>query len=304
MFHVVIHIADTLLHLIRAGHPDYVEWSRSFACDEVTQNQLQNLNQKMSKDLQEWQDQGLRLRKQLYAMNYFTCLQLFRISKEFVCLVNSPDHEVEDEILLLLMSLSQNLTVKKIKEITSTDEVKRMIKRNMSASKRSDNKENHCIIDLESIQENVQLDDAEKAIFLSCVNDYFFNPKLVLAAISLFKSDKEKVIKWCMDDSNMHNFDNEAVISEDSIKLNMPEIDRNDATVQELVALDYSESLSIEAVKTCGKGLVQCINYCIQQTLARSAIHTDATHSKISENSVIHADDMKVKDSTLSKYVI
>ena len=115
--HFALHIADTLLHLQRAGHPQYIEWCKSFDLKLVCEKDMQKLNQDMKKDLQKWLDEVSNLRAKYYALNYFTCLQLLRINREFYDLMNNPDHQISREIFLLLLSLSSDLTIADIKEV-------------------------------------------------------------------------------------------------------------------------------------------------------------------------------------------
>jgi len=300
-----VHIADTMLHLQKAGHPQYVEWSRSFPCGTVTQNELQALNQQMKKDLQNWLKNVSSLRKRFYTLNYFTCLQLLRISKEFYCLINNCNHEVNNEILLLLMSLSPELTVEKIREVTSTAEAQSIAFKSLPSFS-PDYDESCCIIDEVDIPTEIEkLSEGEKEIFFSSVQDYNFDPGLVLAAIRQYGSNEDEVLNWCFDPKNVKMFESKPVVCEESVQLNISEIDINNTTVQELVELEFSESLSIEAVKSYGEDLTKCLEYCSNQTLARSAIFSDDTHDEIPDNILLDGDgscETKTKDASLSEY--
>ena len=301
-----MHIADTLLHLQRVGHPHYVEWSRSFICNKVTQNDLEDLNKQLKAGLQEWVNRVSILRAKLYALNYFTCLQLLKISKEFYYLINNPNHEISNEILLLLMSLSPNLTVEKIKEVTSTDEAQSIALRSLPSSTPPDHSVSYCVMDeVDMPREIEKLNEEERELHSSITQEYGFNPQMVLSAIRQFGSNEDAVLKWCFDPKNSEMFKNKPVGNEDSNKDSITEIDISNATVQELVDLSFSESLSIEAVKSCGEDFTKCFDYCSQWT-AKNASYNDDTQDEISENILLDVDasyKTEIADPILSKCV-
>ena len=244
---MIVQITDKLLYLQQAGHPQYVEWSRTFVCNIVTHDDLKKLNDQLKMDLQNWRKKVSSLRKKIYALNYFTCLQLLRISNEFHCLINNPNHEISNEIFMLLMSLSPNLTVEKIKEVTSIAGAQEIAFKNLP-------------------KEIDKLNKAQKETYVKSVQEYELNPRMVLAAIHLYGSNEEKVIEWCLDPKNQEMFESIHVVSEDSIKLNVSEVDIIN-TIQELIELEFSESLAIEAFQKYGDDISNCIDYCINKTL-------------------------------------
>ena len=300
-----MYIADTLFHLQKAGHPQYVEWSRSFACNTVTQNDLRDLNQQMKRDLQTWLAKVSSFRMKLYALNYFTCLQLLRISNEFYHLINNPNYEINNEILLLLMGLSPDLTVEKIKEVTSTDEAQSIAFKSLPSFTPPDHNESNYDIDEIDIPGEVQkLTEREQEIYSSCTEEYEYNPRMVLAAIRQFGSSENKILEWCFDPRNAEMYETDAIVNEDSIELSVSEIDISNTTVQELVDLEFSEDLAIEAVKTCGEDVTKCYDYCNKQTLA---IFSDDTQDDIPDNILLDMDDSsktEMRDTSLSEYDI
>ena len=301
---MIVQITDELLHLQQAGHPHYVEWSRTFVCNRVTHNDLKKLNDQLKSDLQNWREKVSSLRKKLYALNYFTCLQLLRISNEFHCLINNPNHEISNEIFMLLMSLSPNLTVEKINKVTSTAEAREIAFRSLPSFTLPDHSESFSAMDEADVPEEVdKLNEAQKEIYVKCVQEYEFNPRMVLAAIHLYGSNEGEVIDWCFDPNNQVMFESNPVVSEESIKLNIPEVDITNTTVQELVSLEFSESLAIEAVQKCGDDLSKCMDYCSNETLDRSAIFNDDTQEEIPDNILLDSNENEAKDGRLLEYV-
>ena len=303
---MIVHITDTLLHLQQAGHPQYVEWSKSFACSTVTQNELQNLNEQMKRDLHNWLSEVSSLRIKLYALNYFTCLQLLRISNEFHCLINNPNHEISNEIFMLLMSLSPSLTVEKIKEVISTDEAQSIALRSLPSFTPTDCNESHCIVDEVDVPEEIdKLNETEKEVYFKSVQDYEFNPQMVLAAIHHCGSNEDEVLDWCFNPQNASMFESKPVVSEESVKLTIPEVDVDitNVIVQELIELEFSESLAIEAVQMCGEDLTKCLEYCSNQTLARSTIFNNDTQEEIPDYILLDANESETKDASLLEYV-
>ena len=303
---MIVHITDTLLHLQQAGHPRYVEWSRSFTCSTVTQSELQNLNEQMKRDLQNWLNEVSSLRTKLYALNYFTCLQLLRISSEFHSSINNPNHEINSEIFMLLMSLSPDLTVEKIKEVTSTAEAQEIALRSLPTFTPTDNNESHCVMDEVDVPEEIaRLNEAQKEIYFKSVQEYEFSPRMVIAAIHQCGSSEDEVLEWCFNPQNASMFESKAVVSEDSVKLTISEVDVDvtNATVQELIELEFPESLAIEAVQKCGEDLSECLEYCSNETLARSTVFDDDTQEEIPDNILLDGNESETKDASLFEYV-
>ena len=286
-----MHIADILLHLQRVGHPHYVEWSISYACNKVTQSELKGLKDELKIGLQDWVNRVSILRAELYALNYFTCLQLLKISKEFYCLINNPNHEISNEILLLLMSLAPDLTVEKIKEVTSTDEAQSIALKSLPSFTPPDHTVSYCVMDEVDIPGEIEkLNEEDKELYSSIIEDYGFNPQMVLAAIRQFGSNEDVVLKWCFDPKNAEMFKSKPGVNEDSsTSLSTSVIDISNTTVQELVDLKFSESLSIEAVKSCGEDFTKCFDYCSQWT-AKNASFNDDTQDEISDNILLDLD--------------
>ena len=304
--HIIVHIADTLLHLQQAGHPHYVEWSKSFGCNTVTQRYLQDLNEQMKRDYQKWLSKVSSLRANLYALNYFTCLQLLKISNEFHCLITNPNHEVSSEILLLLMSLSPTLTVDDIKAVTSTTEAQSIALRSLPILTPPDYDESHCVVDAVDIPGELnRLNEAEKELYLLLVNDYEFNPQMVLSAIHQFGSNEDDVLNWCFNSTEM--FESPDTTGE-STKPSTSEVDITNPVVQELVDLEFSESMAIKAVEICGEDLTKCYDYCNNQTLmTSSAVMSDDAQVELSDNILFDADapyEIETTDTGVLEYVI
>ena len=296
-----------MLHLQQAGHPHYVEWSRSFACNSVKEKELQDMNEKMKKEFQKWQIIVSNLRANLYAMNFFTCLQLLRISNEFHCLIYNPNHEVNKEILLLLMSLSSNLTVDNIKAVTSTAEAQSIALRSLPSFTSPDHDESHCVMDIVDVPREIsKLNEAEKKQYFSVVEDYEFKPQMVLAAIrQCGPADDDEVANWCLE--NIGLFENKPVVSKVSDKPTVSEVDLTNPDVKELVEMQFSESLAIEAVKMHGDDETKCYDYCLDATLANSGMFSDDTQNEMTENISLDAYvpyEIENTDAGVLEYVI
>ena len=290
---MIVHITDTLLHLQQAGHPMYVEWSRCFACSMVSLNELQNLKDQMKRDLQSWMNEVSSLRKRLYALNYFTCLQLLRISNEFYCLINNPNHEINNDIFMLLMSLSPDLTVGKVKEVTSTADAQSIAFRSLPSFSPDDHGIDYFTMEELDLPEEIEkLNEAQKTTYCNSVQGYGFNPQMVLKAIHQCGSDEEEVVEWCLDPQNASMFESNPIDNEESGEpsVSKVDIDVTNPTVQELVDLRISESLAIEAVRECGNDLTECLEYCSNQT-ERIAIFSDETQEEIPDHILLDTND-------------
>ena len=302
-----MHIADTLLHLQQAGHPYYVEWSKSFCCNMVTQRELQDLNEQMKRDYQKWLNKVSNLRTHLYSLNYFTCLQLLRISNEFHCLINNPNHEVSNEILLLLMSLSPYLTMDDIKAVTSTVGAQSIALRSLLP----DHGVSHPIIEAVDVPGVInRLNEAEKELYFLAVNEFAFNPGIVLSAIHQCGSNEDDVLSWCMDPKNTVMFERKPkphASEEPAKKLTKFKVDITNPVVQEIIDLDFRESIAIEAVKMCGEDLTKCFDYCCNQMLTSSGMFCDDTRDEMSGSVVFDADgpyEIETTDAGVLKNVI
>ena len=284
-----MHIADTLVHLQQAGHPHYVEWSKSFGCNAVSQRELQDLNKQMKKVYLNWLNKVSSLRTDFYALNYFTCLQLLRISKELYYLINNPNHEVSSEIFLLLMSLSPNLTVDDIKAVTSTTEAQSIALRSLPSLTPPDHDESHPVMEAANVPMEIDgLNEAEKNLYLLSVKKYGLNPQMVL---SLMLERKPK-----------------PDASKEPAKPTLSKVDITNPVVQELIDLQYSKSLAIEAVKMCGEDIIKCCDYCNNKILlASSTMMSDDAHVEMSHNILFDADmsyEIEATDAGVLEYVV
>ena len=263
-----MHIADTLLKLQRAGHPQYIEWLKSFDFETTSQNNLQKdlqiLNRNMKNDLQDWLNKVSNFRTEYYALNYFTCLQLLRINREFYTLVNSNDHQISREVFVLLMSISPDLTIMKVKEVVSTAKHQLVTSKSMNSSIDCDDS-TYIIDEVDIPGEVAKLTEEEKEVYQSSIDDYDFEPCIVIAAIRKCGANEDAVATWCFDPENQQMFRNATKGGSSSADI---QIDINNAIVQELVDMKFPEALSIEAVKHCGEDLTKCMDYCSNQILA------------------------------------
>ena len=306
-----MHIADTLLHLQQAGHPYYVEWSQSFVCNTVTQRELQDLNDQMKRNYQKWLNKVSSLRKSLFALNYFTCLQLLRISNEFYCLISNPNHEVRSEILLLLMSLSPNLTVDDIKAVTSTTEAQSIALKSLPTLTPPDHDECHPVMETADVPGEIdRLNEAEKELYYSSVNDYGFNAQMVLSAIRQCGSNEDDVLNWCFNPRNAEMYESKPKpdAKEEPAKPTTSVVDLTNPVVQELIDLQYSKSLAIEAVKMCGEDFTKCYDYCNNQALlASSTMMSDDAQVEISHDILFDTDassyEIEATDAGVLEYV-
>jgi len=296
-----VHIADSLLHLQRAGNPQYTDWSRSYACDAVGGKELEDLNQFMKKELQDWLANVSSLRKRLYALNYFTCLQLLKISREFYHLINNLGYQMNSEVFLLLMSISPDLTIEHVKKVMSSTEAQTIALKSFNAPLPSAQDDSFCIIDEVDVEVE-KLSEEEKEIFTTATAQYMYNPRLVIAALRHSDCDEDAVIEWCMDNNKMYEekpiADNSSIIEQKKI-----EIDASNSVVKELIDMDFSETLAIEAVKICGEDIEKCIDHCSTKILDKS--FSESIDGAPNENLLIKADAVSndATDSYLSRYV-
>ncbi|XP_065899490.1 E3 ubiquitin-protein ligase rnf213-alpha-like isoform X3 [Dysidea avara] len=269
ILHLVVHIADSLLHLQRAGNPQYIDWFKSCSCNTVNEKELEDLNQRMKRELQDWLTNVSSLRKRLYALNYFTCLQLLKISCEFYQLINNPEHHINKEIFLLLLSVSPDLTVESVKQVMSSTEAQTIALKSVCFNPLPSTQDETFYIIGEIDVEVENLSEEEKEIFTSVTTDFEYDPHLVLTALRHKGCDEEAVIDWCMDNAKMY----EIKSTSDNLPVNKPEsieIDSSNSTVKELVDLEFSEAVAIEAVKACGEDIGKCLDYCSTQILSKS----------------------------------
>jgi len=300
IFHLVVHIADSLLHLQRAGNPQYTDWFKSYVCSTVNEKELENLNQLLKKELQDWLANVSSLRKRLYALNYFTCLQLLKISREFYHLINNSDYQINKEVFLLLMSVSSDLTIEHVKEVMSSTEAQGIALKSFNATLPSAQDEGFCIDEVDV--EVDKLSEEEKDIFTTATTVYEYNPRLVLAALHHNDCDEDAVIEWCMDNNKLYEAkpiaDNSPIVEQEKI-----EIDVTNSTVKELIDMDFSEALAIEAVEICGEDIERCIDHCSTKILDKS--FSETTDAAPNEELLAKADTASddATDSSVSRYV-
>ena len=264
----------------------------------MSQRDLQNLNQKMKKDLQNWLDEVSQLRTEYYALNYFTCLQLLKINKEFYKLINSNDDQISREVFLLLMSISPDLTIMKVKEVVSSTKCQLISSKSMSSSLAYDDS----IHEIDIPGEFAKLTEEEKEVYDSSIEEWEFEPCMVLAAIRKFGSNEDDVVEWCLNPENQQLFINASKDESSNAEVEKSQIDNNNAVVQELIDMDFSEALSIEAVKHCGEDLTLCMEYCSSQILAKSDSASDAytfDESISAEFNIIVSGDVEMGCSNL-----
>ena len=296
-----MHIADSLLHLQRAGNPQYTDWFKSYVCSAVDKKELEDLNQLMKKELQDWLNNVSSLRKRLYALNYFTCLQLLKISREFYHLINNSDHQINKEVFLLLMSISPDLTIEDVKKVMSSTEAQAIALKSFNAPLPSTQDDSFCIIGEVDVEVE-KLSEEEKEIFTTATATYEYDPRLVLAALHHKGCDEDAVIEWCMDNDKLYEAKpptgNPPIVEQENIA-----IDASNSTVKELVGMDFSEALAIEAVKICGEDIEKCIDHCSTQILDKS--FSESTDAAPNEELPTKADTTSddATDSSLSRCV-
>ena len=252
----------------------------------MDEKELENLNQHMEKELKDWQTNVSILRKKFYVLNYFTCLQLLKISQEFYQLMNTPEYQINNEIFLLLMSISPDLTTEDVKKIMSSTEAQAIALKSFNAPLSSSQDENFFVIQ-EVDAEVEKLSEDETEIFNSAVAGYNFDKRLVLAALHHIGCNEDDVVEWCFDNVKMYK----TKVPVDSSPVDDPEINASHCTVKALIDLKFSEPLAIEAVKKCGEELDECLDYCSNEVLAKSINK---------HNADIQSNDLPVKVFTAS----
>ncbi|XP_065899482.1 E3 ubiquitin-protein ligase rnf213-alpha-like isoform X2 [Dysidea avara] len=284
MLHFIVHISDTLICLQRAGNPQYVVWFESFACNLVKDDDLKCLNEKLKNDLQEWVATVSGLRKTIYPLNYFTCLQLLKISGEFYDLVSNSEYQLSKEVLLLLMSISPDLTIEDIRSVMSSSDAHRLVSKsiNISSSLPTQNEDPSIVGGVD--EEVLKLTEEEKTIFIAATTIYEFKPHLVLAALRCHGADvdEDSVVDWCYHNSSV----------EDEYITETPKIDGDNLTVKELIEYDFPKQLAIKAVEECGEDVVKCMDYCTQFILEKKNRH-DESLSETSDTSLSRSNSVE-----------
>ena len=236
----------------------------------------------MKDDLKDWLNLVSTQRKSVYILNYFTCLQLLQISNELYCLITDPDHQINKKILLLLMSISPDLTIENIKNVTSSPEAKKICSASNSSLPLSS--ENYVFNDLDEIDLPTEVDmlsDEERTLYLSFTQDNDdFNPYMILTAIRRFGLDEERILDFCADSNTIQAFGNDPVSTTHNDDHQESRIDITNPTVQELIRCNFSESSAIDAVSKCGEEIEDCMDYLVEQTLK------DNSNERTSEDNV------------------
>ena len=92
----------------------YTRWLLSFHCAVDMVDTLQQLAKKMEEELQMWEDEVRRARKEFYELNYFTTLQLLTLRQELGKLKTSEQPcmytHINPCVLNLLESISTEIT--------------------------------------------------------------------------------------------------------------------------------------------------------------------------------------------------
>lgn len=254
----------------------------------------------MKEDLQDWLIKVSSFRTEYYALNYFTCLQLLRINREFYDLVNSNDHQISREVFVLLMSISPDLTIMKVKEVVSTAKCQLVTPKRINSS--TDHDDSTYIIDEVDIAGEVaKLTEEEKEVYHSSIDGYDFEPCMVMAAIHKCGANEDAVATWCFDPENQRMFRNATKGRSSNAD---KQVDINNAIVQELIDMKFPEALSIEAVKCCGEDLVKCMDYCSNQILAGYENFSDTdTDDESLECAKSDVDLSEAEDSYSAMYV-
>ena len=248
----------------------------------------------MEKELQDWLTNVSIQRKNLYVLNYFTCLQLLKISQEFYQLIHTPEYQINNEIFLLLMSISTELTIEDVKKVMSSNETREIALKSFNAPLSSSQDES--FFDIGEVDAEVKkLSEDEKEIFDNAIAGCDFDPHLVLAALRHVGCNEDDVFEWCFDHVKMYKakatLENSPIVDTEVVDIEETEINASHFTVKKLIDLKFSESLAIEAVKKCGEELDDCMDYCSNEILAKSIIE---------RNTDIQSNDLQVKVATAS----
>jgi len=255
-------------------------WFESFACKLVNDDDLKHLNEKLKNDLQEWIATVSDLRKRIYPLNYFTCLQLLRISGEFYDLVNNSEYQLSKEVLLLLMSISPDLTVEDIQSVMSSSDTHHLVSKSINISPSFSTQNEHSFGVGEVETELQKLSEEENQIFSTVTTIHEYKPELVLAALRYHgaDADEDNVVDWCFHNS----------CTEDECISEAPKVDENNLTVKELIEYNFPRNLAIKAVEEFGEDVAKCMDYCTDIIMEKKNRHDES----LSESS----------DTPLSRY--
>ena len=262
----------------------------------MDERELEDLDKHMKKELQNWLAYVTMQRNKFYVLNYFTCLQLLKISEEFFQMINYPDYEINKEILLLLMSISSELKIEDVKKVMSSTEAQEIALKSLNAPPTSSQDESYFVSRGDIDAEVEKLSEEAREIFNNAVA-MNYSKRLVLEALRHNGcEDEDNVIEWCMD--------NDKAYAATALPVGDPEepkIDASHKIVKELVDdLRYPVGLAIEAVKECGEELDDCIGYCASKDLAKSV--SECTNDACSEDlHAVHASDGSIDSPSLQR---
>ena len=116
MLHSACHIADVLLSLQRAGNVKYFGWKMQFLCSASVVDELQAVVKDMENDMQRWKDDVKESREKFYELNNFTTAQLVLLRRELGKLKVDCKAPVSPRVMLLLQSISTELSDNTVKE--------------------------------------------------------------------------------------------------------------------------------------------------------------------------------------------
>ena len=116
MLHSACHIADVLLSLQRAGNVKYFGWKMQFPCSASVVDELQAVVKDMENDMQRWKVDVKESREKFYELNNFTTAQLVLLRRELGKLKVDCKAQVSPRVMLLLQSISTELSDNTVKE--------------------------------------------------------------------------------------------------------------------------------------------------------------------------------------------
>ena len=110
----------------------YSGWALNFHCAVDMVDTLQQQAKEMEKELQMWEEEVRRARKEYYELNYYTTLQLLTLQKELGRLKISEQprahSQIKPQVLALLESISTEITSPRVWEaVKSVTAVRRIV---------------------------------------------------------------------------------------------------------------------------------------------------------------------------------
>ena len=114
----ICHIADILLSLQQAGNVQYLSWRMviPFSDRESLIDKLQRVAKKMEDDSKKWNEEVNESRSDFYELNNYTTAQLVKLRKELGKMRANGVPVVELGVMLLLQSISPDLTPAAVKD--------------------------------------------------------------------------------------------------------------------------------------------------------------------------------------------